>query len=184
MMNSRLNHLLEEYADLERGVQGLISAQCRETCELCTARCCRADICEEALDSPFLQTLHGHTELESDRCGFLTEYGCSLEIGRPPVCYEFFCEEILESQPDELHRDVLRILGRLPAFAGEQAHGKTHLVEIMQEDRLEKLNFQTLEKRLHQSFRMLEIIRTFYIEGTLPEDACKTLRQIPVSAGA
>lgn len=179
-MNNRLKKFLKEYAELERGVQALVSAQCCESCGLCTARCCRADICEEALDSPFLQALHGKKELDSDRYGFLTECGCGLEIGRPPVCYEFFCDEILEAQPDELRRDVLRILGYLPTFTGENALDDTHLVEIMQVEQLDGINFQTLENQLQQSFHALEIIRTFYNDGVLPEGSRRVLERIPV----
>ncbi|MCC7299484.1 MAG: hypothetical protein IT583_00185, partial [Verrucomicrobia bacterium] len=99
-MNSKLIRLLGKYKELERDVQELVSAQCRDVCALCTACCCRADLCEEALESPFLHAAHGRDELESDRYGFLTETGCSLEIGRPPVCYEFFCDELMAAQPD------------------------------------------------------------------------------------
>ncbi|MCC7300184.1 MAG: hypothetical protein IT583_03805, partial [Verrucomicrobia bacterium] len=119
-------------------------------------------------------------ELESDRYGFLTETGCSLEIGRPPVCYEFFCDELMAAQPDDLHRHLLRILGRLPTYAGQKAHGDAHLVEIMQEEELEHLAFQRLEKQIEESFQALEILRTFYNEGTLPDSADRVLHKITV----
>ena len=180
-MNSQLKHLLEEYAELEQAVQELVSAQCREVCELCTACCCRADLCEEALESPFLRLLHGRDELESDRYGFLTETGCALELGRPPVCYEFFCAELLAAQPDNQQRELLCILGRLPAFAGQNAYGDAPLAEIMQEEELEHLAFQRLEKQLQESFKALEILRTFYNTGALPNDADRVLDRISPS---
>jgi hypothetical protein len=179
-MNSRLKHLLKEYAELERGVQELVSAQCREVCELCTICCCRADLCEEALGSPFLSLLHQQTELESDAYGFLTETGCALEIGRPPVCYEFFCSDLLAAQPDALHRRMLCILGQLPNHAGQNAHGKTHLVEIMNEEELEHLAFQRLEDQLSESFQALEVLRMFFNEKTLPDHADRVLHRIPL----
>ncbi len=179
-MKTELKHLLERYAELERGVQELVSAQCREACELCTACCCRADLCEEALESPFLRMLHGRNELESDRYGFLTETGCALEIGRPPVCYEFFCVELLTDQPDDLRRDLLRILGRLPAYAGQNAYGAP-LAEIMHEEELEQIRFQALEKQLQESFQALEILRTFYNTGALPNDADRVLHKITIT---
>ncbi|HPR83623.1 MAG TPA: hypothetical protein PLD51_07175 [Pontiellaceae bacterium] len=180
-MNSQLKHLLEEYAALERGVQELVSAQCREVCELCTACCCRADLCEEALESPFLCAVHGKDELDSDRYGFLTETGCALETGRPPVCYEFFCDELQAAQPDELHRSVLLILGRLPAYAGEKAHGDAHLAEIMQAEELDHLAFQRLEKQMQNAREALDCIRAFYNDGTLPEHSRKVLSRITAS---
>ncbi|MDK2858323.1 MAG: hypothetical protein PWQ89_1442 [Verrucomicrobiota bacterium] len=181
-MEPKVKDLLEEYAELERGVQELISAQCRDACELCTACCCRADICEEALLSPFLRALHGRKELESDRYGFLTETGCVLEIGRPPICYEFFCSESLVAQPDDLHRDLLRILGRLPTHAGENASGDVHLVEILHEEQLEKAAFQRVKKQLQEAVEALNGIRIFFNEGTLSEQAGRVLRKITVLA--
>jgi hypothetical protein len=181
-MDSRLKHLLEEYAELERGVQELVNAQCREACELCTACCCRADLCEEALESPFLRLLHSRDELESDRYGFLTETGCALELGRPPVCYEFFCAELLAAQPDDLQRDLLRILGRLPTYAGQNAYGSASLAEIMDKEELEHLAFQRLEKQLQESFQALEILNTFYNTGALPNDANRVLNRISTSS--
>lgn len=163
-------------------MQELVSAQCREVCALCTSCCCRADLCEEVLDSPFLCLLHNRNELESDRYGFLTETGCALEIGRPPVCYEFFCAELLADQPDGLHRELLRILGRLPTYAGQNAYGNASLSEIMGEEELEQIDFQTLEKQLQESFQALEIIRTFYNTGALPEDSRRALSRIAVSS--
>jgi hypothetical protein len=178
-MKPELNHLLEEYAGLEQAVQKLVRAQCGSVCGLCTvACCCRADICEEALDSPFLRFLHGRDELESDAYGFLTENGCALETGRPPICYEFFCEAVLDTQPDDLHRDLLKILGRLPTHAGQHAHGETHLVEIMNEEELDHLAFQTLEKQMQECFQCLEVIRSFYDTGDLPDRAAARLRHI------
>lgn len=180
-MNTKLKHLIKEYAELEREVQVLVSAQCREGCELCTACCCRADLCEEALESPFLCAVHGRDELDSDRYGFLTETGCALTIGRPPVCYEFFCDELMAAQPDALHRDVLVVLGRLPAYAGENAHGEEHLVEILQAEELEHLAFQRLEKQMQNAREALDCIRAFYNEGTLPEYSSRVLQRITPS---
>ncbi len=181
-MKTELKHLLEEYAELEQAVQELVSAQCREVCALCTVCCCRADLCEEALGSPFLRLLHGRDELESDRYGFLTETGCTLEIGRPPICYEFFCAELLAAQPDDLQRELLRILGRLPSHAGQNADGNAFLAEIMNEEELEQIRFQALEKQLQESFQALEILRTFYDTGALPNDANRVLDRISTSS--
>jgi hypothetical protein len=179
-MNPRLTHLIQDYAALERGVQELTVSLCRDGCELCTACCCRADICEEALDSPFLRLLHQRDELESDAYGFLTQTGCALEIGRPPVCYEFFCEDLLAAQPDDLHRDLLRILGQLPNHAGHNARGDAHLVEIMHAEELDQLAFQRLEKQMQESFQALEILQGFFNEGTLSAHTLELVRRIPL----
>lgn len=180
-MNSKLDHLLERYAELERNAQDLLNEQCSSLCSICTQICCRADICEEAIESPFLRLLNERHELDSDRYGFLTPTGCALPAGRPPVCLEYFCNDQLYHQPDEIHAKVLRTLGALVAHAGRNATGDTHLVEIMQEDALKKLSFQRLQQQLDESFRALDIIRDFYREGALPDGADTILNRITFS---
>jgi hypothetical protein len=180
-MNRNLKNLIGQYAELERAAQELVNEQCCTLCAQCTQICCRADICEEAIESPFLRLLHQRTELDSDRYGFMHETGCALPVGRPPVCLEYFCNDQLYHQPDETHENVLRSLGALVAHAGRNAIGDTHLVEIMQEEQLEHLAFQRLEKQLNESFQALEVIRRFYHEGTLPDSAGKVLDRITFS---
>lgn len=178
-MKSELKHLLENYAELERGVQKLVSEQCFSMCSFCTtACCCRADLCEEALESPFLRLLHRRNELESDRYGFLIETGCALKTGRPPICYEFFCDDLLGTLPNNLYRKMIRILGMLPTHAGQNAFGETHLVEIMRLEDLDGVAFQCLETQLQESFQALEILRAFFNEKTLPNDADRVLERI------
>lgn len=177
-MNNRLETFIENYTELEQGVQVLVTEQCRTSCGICTACCCRADICEEAVDSPFLRALHRQQELESDRYGFLCASGCTLPLGRPPVCYEFFCKELLEDQPDDLHRTLLKILGHLPAYAGERACDAIHLTELIQEDALDSLDFEQLETQMKNALDALNCIRVFYEEGTLPEDSQRILERI------
>ncbi len=180
-MNPQLNQFIERYIELEREVQKLVTGLCFELCAQCTQICCRADICEEAIESPFLRLINQRTELDSDRYGFLTPTGCGLDIGRPTVCYEYFCYDHLYYQPDEVHEKVLRVLGALPAHAGRNATGDTHLLEIMQAEQLEHLAFQRLEKNLDQCFQALEIIRDFYSEGVLPDGADRVLDRITFS---
>ena len=180
-MNPKLKHFIDRYVELERAVQPLVIAQCTTTCAQCTMVCCRADICEEAIESPFLQLIHKRKEMDSDRYGFLTPTGCGLEIGRPTVCYEYFCSDLFYNQLDEEHEKVLKVLGALPAHAGRNATGDTHILEIMQEEQLDRLAFAQLEKNLDQSFQALEIIRDFYNEGTLPDGADRVLDQITFS---
>lgn len=180
-MFSKLKKFTARYGELERAVQELVNEQCCSLCGQCTQICCRADICEEAIGSPFLRLLNGRKELDSDRYGFLTETGCALPVGRPPVCLEYFCDDQMYHQPDETHERVLRTLGALIAHAGRNAIDDSHLVEIMQEEQLKEVNFQTLEKNLDESFQALEVIRAFYGNGTLPDGAGRTLERITFS---
>ena len=180
-MNPKLKQFIDRYAELEREVQRLVTGLCYELCAQCTQICCRADICEEAIESPFLRLLNERRELDSDRYGFLCETGCALGVGRPPVCLEYFCDDQMYHQPTPMHEKVLRTLGALVAHAGRNAIEDTHLVEILQEEVLEEVDFQTLEKNLDESFQALEIIRAFYNDGTLPDDADRVLDRITFS---
>jgi hypothetical protein len=180
-MNDTLKTFIEQYTELECGVQELISEKGQSLCVSCTCCCCDVIICKEAIESPFLKRVHQQTELFSDRNGFLSETGCTLKQGRPPVCYEYFCDNHFYHQPDDLHAEVLKILGALLNHATRNAQGDTPLEEIMQEEALDQLDFQRLEKQMKESLQALEIIRTFYRDGTLPEASYKVLKQIHLS---
>lgn len=180
-MNPKLKHFIDRYIELEREVQPLVNAQCTSTCAQCTMVCCRADICEEAIESPFLRLIHKRREMDSDAYGFLTPTGCGLEIGRPTVCYEYFCSDLFYNQPDETSEKVMKVLGALPAHAGRNATDNTHILEVMQEEKLEHLAFQRLEKNLDECFLALEIIRDFYHEETLPVSSDRVLDRITFS---
>lgn len=180
-MNSNLKKFIAQYTELEVEVQKLIVGLCNSLCTQCTQICCRADICEEAIESPFLRLLNKRTELDSDAYGFLTPTGCGIDIGRPTVCYEYFCYDHLYHQPDEVHEKVLRILGALPAHATRNAIGDAPLAEILQEEKLDQADFQTLEKQLDESIQALDIIKNFYNEKTLPDGADRVLDRITFS---
>ena len=180
-MNPKLKHFIERYTELERKVQKLVTELCYSLCAQCTQICCRADICEEAIESPFLRLINKRSELDSDAYGFLTPTGCGIEIGRPTVCYEYFCYDHLYHQPDEVHEKVMKVLGALPAHATRNALGDAPLSEILQEEKLNNVDFQTLEKQLDESFQALEIIKDFYNEKTLPDDADRVLDRITFS---
>jgi len=177
-MNDRLKTFIEQYTELELGVQKLLLAQCRSLCAQCTICCCYTAICEEALESAFLKLLHKQADQFDDSYGFLSEKGCTLPQGRPTVCYEFFCDDQIYAQPDELHGEILRILGALLNHATQNALGDQPIGEITKEEALDDLNFQGLEKQLQESFQALEIIRIFYNEGALPESSQRALEQI------
>ncbi len=177
-MNPRLKTFIEQYTELEHGVQELVRGQCMSLCEQCTICCCHTHICEEAIESAFLRLVHKQTDPFSDSYGFLSENGCALQHGRPPVCYEFFCDDQIYFQPDELHGEILRILGALPNHATQKALGDQPIVEIMKEEVLDDLDFQGLEKQLQESFQALEIIRGFYAEGDLSGESRSILNGI------
>jgi hypothetical protein len=180
-MNPKLQQYIERYTALEIEVQTLVTGLCNSLCSQCTQICCRADICEEAIESPFLRFLNKRTELDSDAYGFLTPTGCGIQIGRPTVCYEYFCADHIYHQPEEIHAKVMKILGALPAHATRDALNGSPLSEILQEEALERVDFKTLEDHLDESFCALEVIKSFYNEGTLPDHSEKILDRITFS---
>jgi len=130
--------LFKAYAELESDIRELQSGMFSDVCGLCTSCCCTPNICEESQDSAFLrqiQKTHAAGAMFCDRFGWLTEKGCALSVGRPPICYEFFCDDIIESIP-EFERDWIRGLGRLIPWVGRRAVGPRHLVEVMEDEDL------------------------------------------------
>lgn len=161
--------LLEPYAELEGAVQQLMTQLFSETCGLCTACCCRADICEEAVESAFLSLLLKQQDLVAndldDRYGWLDLHGCSLEYGRPPVCYVYFCDELLNDLPDDEDRHIARTLGRLVNHIGRNALGDWHLVEIMDAADLKKVDPSGIVQRLTESQEAYAVIEGYVQTG-------------------
>lgn len=166
-----LESILDAYIALENSVRQLQTHLFSETCGLCTACCCRADICEETVQSAFLSLLLKRQERTAgemdDRYGWLDLHGCSLDYGRPPVCYAFFCDELLARLPDDETRWVIRILGRLMDYVGEHAVNDWHLVEIMNLDDLELVDTDALSLRLEEAAAAFDVIEQYVETGRL-----------------
>ncbi|WP_372846744.1 hypothetical protein [Pontiella sp.] len=166
-----INDILNPYSELETDIRGLMTQLFSETCGLCTACCCRADICEEARDSAFLAKLLERQGLKAadmdERYGWLDLHGCSLEYGRPPICYEFFCDELLARLSDEEARLAARVLGKLMDHVGQRALGGWHLVEVMEDSDLAKVDLGGLEQRLEEARAAYDVIRHYLESGRL-----------------
>ncbi|MDZ8120335.1 hypothetical protein [Pontiella agarivorans] len=166
-----LENLINEYAALETEIRKIMTHLFSGTCGLCTACCCRADICEEAVESAFLARLLkkqglGEKDMD-DRFGWLDLSGCSLDYGRPPVCYAYYCDELLARLPDDTHRYSAGVLGKLILHIGQQALGNRHLVEIMDPDDLEKINYDRVFQRLEEAQAAFEVIKAYLASGML-----------------
>ena len=175
---------MEAYAALERSVRELMGQLFSETCGLCTACCCRVDICEEAVQSAFLSRLLERQGLAAkdldDRYGWLDQGGCSLEHGRPPICYTYFCDQLLARLPDDETRYVTRVLGRLMGYIGEHALNEWHLVEIMNSGDLMNVDFSALSIRLEQAQQTYLIIEQFAASRRLGSADRNVLDAIPL----
>ncbi len=176
---------IDAYIELESLVRQLQTSLFSETCGLCTACCCRVDICEEATQSVFLSLLlkrQERTEKDLDeRFGWLDQHGCTLEHGRPPVCYDYFCDELLARLPDDETRDVIRVLGRLMEYVGENAINGRHLVDIMNPDDLQHANFDALQDRLEVARQVIEVIERFIETGRLDSTEREILDRVPIT---
>ena len=163
-MNS-IEDLLMPYAELERSVNHRMKELFSETCGMCTACCCRADICEEAMESAFLSKLLEKQGLSAndmdDRYGWLDINGCSLEYGRPPICYAYFCDQLLTRLPDDESRLSARVLGQLMDHIGRNALGDLHLVEIKNPNDLNQVSADELFKRLEEARAAFEVIEEY-----------------------
>lgn len=177
-----LAELLDPYAELESAVCRLMQQLFAETCGLCTACCCRADICEEAARSAFLSLLLNKQGVRpadmDDRYGWLDLHGCSLTYGRPPVCYHYFCDELLEQLSDEEGRFVVQTLGRLMHHIGIHSLGERHLVEITDADDLSRVDSTRLLQRLEEAQAAFGVIEEYVGSGRLAVSGREMLERI------
>jgi hypothetical protein len=162
---------INRYSELEHSIRNLMSTLFSGICGSCTACCCRADICEEAIQSAFLSLLLEKQGLDKDqmddRYGWLDLDGCSLKYGKPPICYAYYCDQLLARLPDEETQFSAKVLGKLIQHIGENALNDWHLVEIMDRADLEKLNYPELFKRLEESQAAYFVIENFLQSGRL-----------------
>lgn len=177
-----IDQILTPYSELETDIQRLMKALFSETCGICTACCCRADICEEAVESAFLNKLLQRQQLTpkdmDERFGWLDLHGCSLDYGRPPICYAFFCDELLARLPDEETRYAVKILGNLIHHVGHRALGSRHLVEIMEEADLEEIDRSRLLGRLEEARNAFAVIEQFVESGFMSKAQRELLSRI------
>lgn len=179
---SNLPTLVSAYAALESSVRSLMSDLFSTACGMCTACCCRADICEEALNSAFLSQLLGRQGLGpkdiDDRYGWLDLHGCTLEYGKPPVCYAYFCDHLLARLPDEETRFVVQVLGKLMYHAGQNALEEWHLVEIRKPAELSRIDCERMLQQLTEANDAFEEIRNFFQNGSLRMEQREVLNRI------
>lgn len=115
-----------------------------------------------------------------DRFGWLDLHGCSLTSGRPPVCYSYFCDQLLARLPDDETRIAANVLGKLMHHIGQNALGEWHLVEIMNQEDLEKIDVKQLQLRLEEAEAALEVIQGFCQTGRLNAVSRKILAVITI----
>ena len=136
--------LLGSYAFLEKQIQETVGKICIQFCRKCRSKCCREEICRESVESSFLSSLVEQQEIRYDpQKGWISPLGCRLSYGRPPVCYEFFCEGISKSEMFQAAN--IRKIAHEFVSVGNKARGKTHLICI---DNLDLLSATKMDKMI------------------------------------
>ena len=130
-----LEKTIDRYIDLEIEVQKLIQRVTDSFCSPCRGACCKEEICKESIESSFLSMLTQKQPVQYDsQSGWLGPSGCRLEFGRPLVCYEFFCDEVLKSNAFKA-TGIQAIIGDFVSI-GKNAYSRTHLICVEDLDRL------------------------------------------------
>jgi hypothetical protein len=154
---------VSRYTFLEKRVQTLMGHCCGPICAVCTSTCCRPDICEETQDSLFLRLLRHHIcpqTVFDDRYGWLDINGCVLPCARPPVCYEFFCDELLQDARLPIAPELLLAAGHIPSFTGRQALGQRHLVDLQTVEEMQRVQIPRLLARIDQAEQVLAALES------------------------
>ena len=146
-----LEYILKAYAAFEFDVRGFSSQLWFPWCSNCRKVCCQAVYCRETFESPFfillIEACCGRLSAGPEK-SWLGSTGCRLPVGRPPVCYEFLCADILDDRRPALQRYAMTVLSRLIDHIGKKALGSRHLVEIMNPADLRKIRYSRFQKRL------------------------------------
>jgi hypothetical protein len=141
-----------KYRHLELEINHTISSICSPFCRPCKGGCCRTEFCVESIHSYWLRLVrtvgnHGPVQFDEDR-GWLMPNGCRISAGRPPLCSEFLCNDILVNiQTVSFTRTFLE-LSKLISLVGKNALGSRHLVTLSSRAIVSRLNFKKLETRI------------------------------------
>jgi hypothetical protein len=176
-----LEQILKYYAAFESEVRVFSSELWFPWCSNCREVCCKPVYCRETPESPFLFLLlkkYSHRVFNSPQKTWLSETGCKLAIGRPPVCYEFLCATILEAQQPGIHRYAMIVLAKLISHIGKRALGSRHLIEVMDPDDLKKIRYSRFQKRLTEARNAFDVLQLFFKGHKIEVDALKVLSKI------
>lgn len=128
-VGNKIVQLINRYVSLEKEIQKMVDQVCRQYCEKCFSRCCREEMCRESTESSFLAMLVEEQGVGYDtRSGWMGPSGCRLAYGRPLVCYEYFCDDIL-GRHSFRNTKITEIVHGFTTI-GTRAHGGKHLMCI------------------------------------------------------
>jgi len=166
-----LSKIIEKYAAFEAEVGAYTARIFRDHCSACKGVCCRPEFCAESISSPFLDRLRRHFvphAVYDAAHGWLTPTGCALPVGRPPVCYQFFCRTIQDAQPTAQSRYAIAIVSNLVGHVGKKACGHKHIVELEDASQLKHIHLSRFEKQLDEATGAFDLVRA-YLDGQIAE---------------
>lgn len=178
---SELDSILKQYSSFEIRVGKAIGDICAKHCSVCSSVCCKPEFCRENIESSFLSLLNKKfypVSEYSKKWGWLTETGCILSAGRPPVCYEYFCNSIMEVQPDDMHRYVINVLSMLITHVGKYAIGRRHLIEILYGKELKKLKITRFRKQLNEAEAAFNAFKSYIKNESLDKTSLQAFEKI------
>lgn len=147
-----LRQTLRVYGLLELRVTALLARQFADDCASCGGRCCEVAICRESVESDWLRLLSSRSGEKGAAFdpiqGWRSPAGCRLPIGRPPICYTFFCNHAIDSISNDRCRENLLAAAALVPSVGEKALGRRHLVTLPAADIFGRLDTRRLRGRI------------------------------------
>ncbi len=158
----QLPDFLSTYICLEKEVSRRVRNVSRPFCTKCSDRCCQEIFCRESRESAFLSRIIGLQRVKYDpEDGWMGAHGCRLDSGKPLVCHDFFCSDILSSPSFE----AAGIQALVKGFAGigDKAYGNLHLMCI------DDLNVISA-KKIYKMTRKME-----QLSGTWPAAGARRL---------
>ncbi len=177
-VDCKLANLFDRYAFLEKEIQKLIYQASCHFCGKCSSKCCKEEICKESIESSFLSILIEKQRIRYDtQNGWISPSGCRLDYGRPLVCYEFFCENILKSYLFKA-ANIQKIINDF-ASVGNKAHGNIHLLCI---DNLGVISSTKIEKMIYKiSLVMNKMANIRFYADALKTGVCEAARSVQIS---
>ena len=176
-----LSNIIEKYAAFEAEVCSYSKKIYQDHCAACKGVCCKPEYCEESLTSPFLSRIRQNFvpgAVYASKRGWLTEKGCALPVGRPPVCYQFLCDTILTMRPDAEFRYAIMVLSNLVGHIGKRALGGRHIVELENVSELGRINLTAFENQLGEAEDAFGHVRA-YLDGSITKlDSLPILKKI------
>ncbi len=144
--------LFHSYISIEKEILKRVRDISNTFCFKCPTNCCEEKICRESLESQFLSSLVKLQNIEYDpKNGWMGPYGCRLDYGRPLVCHEFFCEQVLVSKKIEAS-NIQQAVKEFISI-GNRAYGNTHLICV---DNLSLISPKKIFKISSQIWELME----------------------------